>query len=81
MNIRNPKELEDAIIDYKGDSDTLLAIVKYKWYNYYQNLHIKRGSKEDLENDKIFEQIKVVLPGLHKLIEKGIDWEIEKLDQ
>jgi len=78
--ITNPKELREAIALAKtGDKEALHQIHLYKWYNWYQNIHIKEGTPEDIENTEIFNDIKENDPELHKEIEKMIDGQIYKL--
>lgn len=87
--IRNPAQLLEVIEMVKTATDTteptygdiIWAIHKYKWYNWYQNIHIKIDSPMDIENSKIFEKIRVELPQIHLDVEKNIDYEIEKLNR
>jgi len=80
--IRNPEQLRVAIeiakLNNEFYSDAVWAIHKYKWYNWYQNLHIKENSLEDIENTKIFNQLETEYPSIHVDIEKNIDYEIIK---
>jgi len=87
MNIKTPNDLRAAIsIAVSATTETnptyfdiIWGIHKYKWYNWYQNIHIKKDSPEDIENTLIFEEIKNKYPQIHFDIEKNIDFEIEKL--
>lgn len=87
MNIKTPSELKDAITiatttdpTSKEYFDIIWAIHKYKWYNWYQNLHIKADSPEDIENTEIFKQLEESHPTIHEDIEKNIQFEIDKLN-
>lgn len=82
--IKTPAELREAIamaIATEDNYDIIHAIHKYKWYNWYQNIHIKKDSEADVENTKIFEELKENYPEIHKQVEQRIDFEIEKLEQ
>lgn len=76
-----PQELREAIERAKeGDDGAIWDIHKYKWYNWYQNAHIKAGSEADIENTQIFEELERKYPAIHKQVEKQIDDEIERLN-
>lgn len=86
--IRTPLELLQAIeiaaknygfddIEY---AEAIWAIHKYKWYNWYQNLHIKKDTPEDIENTKIFKSIEIHHPNIHRDVEANITHEITKLE-
>lgn len=82
--IRNSSQLREAIelakqhgADY---DDVIWAIHKYKWYNWYQNLHIKADSPEDIENTLIFKNLETEFFEIHSDVEKNISIEIEKLN-
>ena len=77
MNIKTPSELQIAI-DNPTD-EAIIAIATYKWYNFYCNLHIKEGSKEDLENQKIFDNLRRENNILYTKIEEQVDVLIERL--
>jgi hypothetical protein len=84
MFIKNPTQLKEAIETSKEKSkyfEAVNAIAKYKWYNYYQHSHIKKGSEEDIQNEKIFEEIQVNHPKLHADVEAQVDWEIMKIQE
>lgn len=81
--IRNPDQLKEAIeiaklkdARYTG---IIWAIHKYKWYNWYQNLHIKMDSPMDLENTEIFFNLEQTYPEIHQDVELNISFEIENL--
>jgi hypothetical protein len=79
--ITNPQELREAIERAKtGDTDAIWDIHKYKWYNWYQNIHIKEGSEMDIENTQIFQELESQYPDIHQQVEKQIDMEIERLN-
>lgn len=86
MFIKSPADLEKAIEIAKNGSETtkkdaLYAMGTYKWYNYYQNIHIKEGSDADKENERLFKLLEIEAPNVHKSIESWVDWYIEKLGQ
>jgi hypothetical protein len=87
MAIKNPVELKHAIEiaktlarDTKEYFDIIWDIHKYKWYNWYQNLHIKADSPEDIENTEIFNVLKENDPIIHEDVENNIKYEIDKLN-
>lgn len=78
--ITNPTELREAIERAKeGDQDAIWDIHKYKWYNWYLNVHIKPDSQEDIDNTEIFEDLEKNFPDIHKQVEENIAYEVEKL--
>lgn len=84
MFIKSPVDLEKAIeIAKNGEKsnkeDALYAIGTYKWYNYYQNIHIKEGTDADKENKRLFELLETEAPEVHKAIEGWVDWYIGRL--
>jgi len=82
--IRNPTQLKEAIEMAKsGDnySDVIWAIHKYKWYNWYLNLHIKKDTPEDIENTQIFEELEKDYPQIHSDVEKNVDYEVNKANR
>ena len=86
MAIKNPLDLKLAINlakettpESKEYFDLIWDIHKYKWYNWYQNIHIKQDSPEDIENTAIFDELENTHPQIHKDIEKNIEFEIEKM--
>jgi hypothetical protein len=87
MAIKNPVELKLAISiaaitpsDTKKYFDIIWDIHKYKWYNWYQNQHIKKNSPEDKENTEIFKDLESKFPNIHKSVEDNIDFEIQKIN-
>lgn len=81
MNIKSPADLKIAIeLAVNGDEKIAYNIYKYKWYNYYQNIHIKQGSAADLENEQIFKELEITHPELHREVEEYIDHEIKRLN-
>lgn len=78
--IRNPSQLREAIDMAKtGNQDAIWAIHKYKWYNWYMNIHIKEGSPEDIENTEIFNKLGLEHPDIHNQVESNItNFEIPK---
>jgi hypothetical protein len=79
--IRNPNQLREAIEMAKtGDKEAVWAIHKYKWYNWYQNIHIKQGTPEDVENTQIFQELERDHPEIHEQVEDNIEYEIKKLN-
>lgn len=81
--IKNPSDLKEAIeiakLHNEQYNDAIYAIHKYKWYNWYQNLHIKKGSVEDAENTAIFDKLKTEHSEIHKDVELNISSEIDRL--
>lgn len=81
--IKTPTELLAAIEIAKLNDeryvDAIWAIHKYKWYNWYQNVHIKKDTPEDIQNTEIFNRLEVEYPKIHFDIEENIRYEIEKL--
>lgn len=79
--VKNPSELKIAIeAALQDNTDAFQHVYKYKWYNYYLNMYIKKDSEMDIENEKIFKELEEKYPKLHKEIEDMIDYEIEKLN-
>jgi len=82
--IRNPQQLIEAIEMAKQHGpdydDVIYAIHKYKWYQWYQNLHIKADTPEDVQNTLIFEELKLESPEIHADVELNISFEVEKLN-
>jgi len=78
-SITNPQELREAIELAKTDESVIHEIATYKWYNWYQNIHVKKDSPEDIENTQIFDELKQNDPELHAKIEKVIDGKIYML--
>lgn len=84
--ILNPRRFRKAIKlyestdDNKLKSDLIYSLGKYVWYNYYRNLHIPKDSEDDLENERIYKGLEQSNLSLYRLIEKHVDWEIEKLN-
>ncbi len=69
-SITNPKQLQIAIDKaISGDRGILFSIGKYIAYNYYMCFHIKEGSPDDLENEKIYKAFEKEHPDLHAQIE------------
>lgn len=81
------QRFEKAIALYRKTDDEqlkqglLYSIGKYIWYNYYHYLHIQKGSAEDMENERIYKGLEQRDKPLFDLIEKQVDWEIEKLNR
>ncbi len=68
MSITGPKQLRIAIDKaISGDRGILFSIGKYIAYNYYLCVHIKEGSPDDLENEKIYKAFEKEHPDLHAL--------------
>lgn len=83
--IKTPAELRE-VLEIAKDRDmnyyeAIWAMHKYKWYNWYQNLHIKMDSPEDQENTLIFKDIQDNYPQIHEDIEINISAEVEKLKE
>jgi hypothetical protein len=79
--IKNAEELKAEINKAEqGNKDSLYDIAKFKWCNYYQNIHIKAGSEEDQKIGKLFDDLIESNPILNCKIEERVDWEIEKLE-
>lgn len=87
VTILSPQRFEKAIALYRNTDDEqlkqglLYSIGKYIWYNYYHYMHIPKGSREDLENERIYKDLEKADKPLFDLIEKQVDWEIEKLNR
>ncbi|MGJ1365756.1 hypothetical protein [Sphingobacterium spiritivorum] len=83
--ILNPMRFQKAISLYETTEngqlmiDLIYSLGKYVWYNYYQNLHIPKDSAEDIENERIYKALEQSNLSLYCLIEKQVDWEIQKL--
>lgn len=84
--ILNPRRLKNAIILYNSTdcsqlkSRLIYSIGKYIWYNYYLNLRIPESSADDLENARIYNELKDKDQALYNLIEKCVKYEIEKME-
>ena len=59
--------------------DLIYSLGKYVWYNYYQNIHIKKDSPEDIANERIYKALEITDKDLYQKIEKRVDFEIDKL--
>lgn len=68
MDIKTPEELKQAI-EQKLSWD----IARYKWYQWYCNTHIKKGTEEDNKNTEIFKELEKTDMSLHQRIEEYID--------
>lgn len=83
ISIKTPLQLKEVIeiakLQNEEYSDAIYAIHKYKWYNWYQNLHIKAGTPEDIENSLIFNQLMIEYPKIHEDVEINISLELDKL--
>ena len=81
--LRTPADLLEAIEIAKSKDerykDAVWAIHKYKWYNWYQNIYIKKDTPEDIENTEIFDRLEQTNPEIHADVEANITWEINKL--
>ena len=81
--IKTPSELLEAIEIAKLKDEryqaAILAIHKYKWYNWYQNIYIKQDTPEDIENTDIFNKLQETNPEIHEAVEANITSEINKL--
>jgi hypothetical protein len=70
MSITGPEQLQMAIDKaISGDRGILFSIGKYIAYNYYMCFHIKEGSQDDLENEKIYKAFEKEYPDLHAQVE------------
>lgn len=87
VTILSPKRFEKAIALYRTTDNEQLkhgliySMGKYIWYNYYHYLHIRKGSAEDMENERIYKALEQRDKPLFDLIEKQVDWEIEELNR
>lgn len=78
MGIKTSHDLDAAISRaIKGDLDILWDIAVYKLYNYYMSIHVEHGSKTDLENEQLFNELQLNHPEIHRRIEELIDQKIE----
>lgn len=85
MQITSPDELLNATMIAIDDNNSrqteaIQAIATYKWYNYYQHIHIKQGSIDDELNENLFEEIKIYRFHLHTQIEDLINGYIDRLN-
>jgi hypothetical protein len=84
IGIKTPIELKEAIeiasLEDERYVEAIWAIHKYKWYNWYQNIYIKKDSPDDVENTKIFEDLAINYPSISEDVEENINIEIEKLN-
>jgi hypothetical protein len=84
--IKSPEDLRNAIKKLEtcqdsGKDEIINAIGTYKWYNYYQNTHIKVGSDADKDNEIIFKEIENTNITLHDAIEEIVDVYIDRLNK
>lgn len=81
--LKTPTDLLEAIwiakLKDERYNDAIWAIHKYKWYNWYQNIYIKKDSPEDIENTDIFNKLQEINPEIHEAVEANITSEINKL--
>jgi len=82
--IKTPQDLGEAIVIALNGTpqqveEAISAIGTYKWYNYYCNIHIKKDSDADKENENIFDRLQKEFPEEHKLIEDRVNVYIERL--
>lgn len=85
MFIKTPEDLTRAITIAENTTgekrnEAIEAIGTYKWYNYYCNIHIKKDSEADKENEKIFKYLEKESPEIHKLVEQRVDMYIGCLE-
>lgn len=81
MQIKTSKDLQEAIeLAKSGDYKILFDIGKFISYNFYMNAHVKEGTLEDLENEKIYYKFKDEYPELYKKVEEWVDYNFKKFD-
>ncbi len=74
-SITNPTQLQIAIDKaISGDRGVLFSIGKYIAYNYYLCFHIKEGSPEDLENEKIYKAFEKEHQDLYEQVEGLVNY-------
>jgi len=80
--LRSSKDLKEAIeLAINGDQDILFSIGKYITYNYYMNIHIKKDSEDDKENEKLYKQFEIDHPDLYKKVENWVDYNFKKFER
>lgn len=85
MQITNTNELKIAMniamnTENPSKAEAIRAIATYKWYNYYQNLHIIAGSADDIENEYLFDLLQSNFESIHDQIENLVNGYIERLN-
>ncbi len=74
MNIKTPKELQEAInLAISGDKEIIYDIARFIAYNYYMYTHIKKDSPEDKENERIYKEFEKNHPDLFKEVEEDVN--------
>jgi len=74
MNIKSPNQLKEAIeLAISGNKEILYDIARYVAYNYYMYTHIKKDSKEDMENEQIYSDFRENHVDLYKEVEEIVD--------
>jgi len=80
MNIKSPSELQTAIDNLiAGEKDLTYDIARYVTYNYYFYTHIKKGSVEDIENEKIYKKFEEEQGELFNNVEEHVDFLFKKI--
>lgn len=78
LKIFTPQDLLDVLAKWDANPQDpelryfILSVGKYKWYNWYQCIHIAEGSPADVENTRIFTEWETKRPELHKEVEAYI---------
>jgi hypothetical protein len=81
MNIKTSKDLKEAIEKLvAGESGLVYDIARYVTYNYYMNTHIKVGSDEDVQNDKVYTEFKTLHPELYNEVELDVDMLFKRME-
>lgn len=83
ISITNSSELREVIeiakLNNEDYHEAIYAIHKYKWANWYLNIHVKMDTPADAENTLIFESLKNDYPKIHEDVEFNISMEVERL--
>jgi len=75
MSITKSKEFKEAIdLAMAGNEYKLRDIAKYVLYNYNLCMHIKEGSPDDLENEKIYTALEKEHPEIFAAIEDWVNY-------
>ncbi len=81
MSITSPRQLQEAIdLAIAGNKSILPDIGKYIACNYYGCMHIKEGSADDLENEKIYTAFKENQSQLYQQVEGWVTYNYQKWD-
>ena len=80
MSITDSKSFKKAIdLAIAGNKNIVMDIANYVTYNYYMCLHIKEGSDDDLQNEKLYTELKENYPELYYVVEGWVNYKFNRI--